>query len=112
MYSDWFDFAGWLLPVAVFIWLTVLTILAWQQRNFLKSLFPKSGERDVRKKFEEVLKEVEGFGKGIDEIKGTLERLEKDGLEHIQKVALLRYNPYDDTGGNMRFSVVFLDNEG
>jgi len=58
MYSDWIWSAiGGFLAT----WLLVLTFLVWQQGNFLKSLFPKFGERDIRKKFEEIVKIVEGF---------------------------------------------------
>ena len=61
MYSDWVGpaVAGFLA-----VWLTVLSILVWQQHKFLKSLFPKSGSRDIRKKFEEVIKAVDDFKKG------------------------------------------------
>lgn len=108
MYPDWV----WLLLLAVFVWLLVLTFLTWQQKIFLKSLFPKSGERDIRKKFEEVIKEILDFKGELDELESKLSQLEKQGLVHIQRVELLRYNPYDDTGGNISFSVALLDNEG
>lgn len=97
MYPDWVGpvpyGAGFL---AVLSWLGVLSFLIWQQGKFLKSLFPKSGERDLRKKFEEIIKTVEGCR----------------SLRHIQRVELLRFNPYDDTGGNISFTVALLDNQG
>lgn len=113
MYPDWVGpvpyGAGFL---AIFIWLGILSFFVWRQGNFLKSLFPKSGERDIRKKFEEVLKSIEVFDKDLNKIRSKLADLENDGLLHIQKVELLRYNPYEDTGGNISFSVSFLDNKG
>ncbi len=33
-------------------------------------------------------------------------------LAQIQKVALVRYNPYEDTGGDMSFSVALLNGLG
>ena len=33
-------------------------------------------------------------------------------MQHIQKVELLRFNPYDDTGGNISFTVCLLDDKG
>ena len=112
MYSDWSAIGGWLLPVAAFIWLGVITFLFWQQNNFLKSLFPKSGERDIRKKFAEVLKRVEDFKEDLGRLNIKLSELEKQSLVHTQRVALLRYNPYEDTGGDQSFSLALLDNEG
>ena|SRR3989344_9240999 len=111
MYSDWFVLVG-LAAAAVFIWLGILSFLAWKQGNFLKSLFPKSGERDIRKKFEELLKTVEDFNKNLSNLDGKVANLNIEGLQHIQKVELLRFNPYDDTGGNISFTVCLLDDKG
>ncbi len=90
MYPDWV----WLLIGAVFVWLGILSFVIWQQGNFLKLLFPRSGEGDIRKKFDEIARIVDKNNK------------------HIQRVYLSRYNPYDETGGDQSFSVAILDNEG
>ena len=111
MYSDWSVFAG-LAMAAVFIWLGFLSFLIWRQGNFIRSLFPKSGERDIRKKFEEIIKAVEGFKGGLTDLDHRVEAIKLEGLQHIQRVELLRFNPYDDTGGNISFTVCFLDNQG
>ncbi len=108
MYPDWV----WLLNLAVFVWLSGLTFLIWQQYKFLKSLFPKSGERDIRKKFEETVKQVVIFREDLDKLTNKLVEVEQLGLNHIQRVKLSRYNPYDDTGGNQSFTLVLLDNKG
>ena len=109
MYSDW---VALLLFGAAFIWLGILSYLVWQQGNFLKSLFPKSGERDIRKKFEEVLAEVKEFSNDLDKLKRKLVEIEQLGLKHIQRVELLRFNPYDDTGGDQSFTLAILDEKG
>lgn len=108
MYPDWV----WLLGLAVFLWLGILTFLIWKQGNFFKTLFPKSGDRDIRRKFEEVLKQVENFEQDLDKHKSRLSEIEKSGLEHIQRVKLLRYNPYDETGGDQSFTLALLDDQG
>lgn len=108
MYSEW----GWLLILAVFIWLGGLTFFIWKQQFFLKSLFPKSGERDIRKKFEEVLKQTLSFGQDLDKLKEYLSEIDKLGVGHIQRVELFRYNPYDDTGGDQSFTLAMLDKKG
>lgn len=107
MYSVWEAFL-----IAGFIWLLVLSFLNWRQEGFLKSLFPKSGERDVRKKFEDIVNVIDDFRKRIEESEKKVERLEVYGLEHIQRIKLLRYNPYNDTGGDQSFSVAVLDGKG
>ena len=99
MYSDWV----WVLLGAFFIWLAVLSFFIWRDRGFLRSLFPKSGERDIRHKFEELLEGVSSFEGDLDKLK---ER------RYIQKVSLIRYNPYGDTGGDQSFTLALLDNKG
>ena len=109
MYSDW------VLTVAfgaVFIWNVVLSILVWRQRGFLEKLFPKSEEEDIRHKFEEILASVGKFDESLQALEKRFEGAQKDSLAHIQKVKLLRYNPYDDVGGDQSFSVALLNREG
>ncbi len=106
MYPDWAcpAAAGFLT-----LWLTVLSFLIWKQGNFLNALFPKSGERDIRKKFGEVINAVGHSEQGIGKLEERLLQLDKEVLKHIQRVDLIRYNPYEDTGGNISFSLALLD---
>lgn len=107
MYSEWLLLLG-----AVLIWLGILTYFIWRQFNFLKSLFPKSGERDIRIKFAEVVKTVTESKGELIKLESKLSQIEKQGLTHIQRVELLRYNPYGDTGGDISFSAALLDRQG
>jgi hypothetical protein len=43
---------------------------------------------------------------GLEARTGTLER---DGRLAVQRVALVRYNPFEDTGGNQSFAIALLD---
>lgn len=87
----------WVLVSVTAIWLLGLSVLVWQTWVFLKKLFPKQ-RGDFRDKLEEVLEKI----KSLDEFK-------KQSLGHVQKIALKRYNPYQDTGGDQSFSVALLD---
>lgn len=84
----------------VLFWLAGLTFLLWQNRVFLERLFPAQG-KSFRDKLTEVLKETQ-----------KLQDFEQKNLYNIQKVALKRYNPYHDTGGDQSFSVALLDGLG
>lgn len=109
MYSDWVG------PVALgflVIWLGILSFLIWQQDVFLKSLFPKSGSRDIRKKFEEMTEAVKSFKDRLSGLVLRIDEIAEKGLQNIQRVELLRFNPYDDTGGDQSFVVCLLDSKG
>ncbi len=105
-------YSVWGLVGIFFVWLGVLTFLVWRQNLLLRSLFPKSGGRDVRKKFEEILTEIENFGLGLSSLEKKVVQLKSEGLSHIQRIELLRFNPYDDTGGDQSFVVALLDDKG
>lgn len=109
MYSDWISL---LVVGLVIVWLGFLSFLIWQQNRFLKLIFPKSGERDIRKKFEELKKTIESFRNELLDLENKVKIVETRGLEYIQRVGLLRFNPYDDTGGNISFTVCLLDHQG
>lgn len=109
MYSDW---VGPALAGFLGLWLLILSFLIWQQNNFLKSLFPKSGERDIRKKFEELFKQVWRLKEDTNSLKDDLSKIENLGLNHIQRVELIRFNPYNDTGGDQSFSLAILNDKG
>ncbi len=109
MYPDW------IVPVTagfLVVWLGILSFLIWQQNQFLKSLFPKSGERDIRKKFAEIIKAVEDFRGELFDLNSQVKTVQNTGLQYLQRVELLRFNPYNDTGGDQSFSVCLLNNEG
>lgn len=107
MYSDWSVIAS--MMAAVFLWLGILSFFVWRESNFLSRLFPQSGERDIRKKFEEILKQSSGFDQKLDGNNKKLDDIFNQGLKHIQKVKLIRYNPYQETGGDQSFSLALLD---
>lgn len=90
------------------IWLGVLSYLIYKDRVYLRGLFPKEG-RDIRNKFLEVVAALEETQKQNITLNKNLRGLSKEVLGHIQKVEVIRYNPYGDTGGNQSFSVALLD---
>lgn len=107
MYPD--GAVGIIILILLLFWLLILSFLFWRERRYLRELFPKSGERDIRNRFKEVLEELEEFKRGDEVVARNLRKLGRDGLSHLQRVALLRYSPYDDTGGDQSFTVALLD---
>lgn len=47
--------------------------------------------------------------RGFAEAKKRLDALEADGRSHVQKVALVRFNPFKELGGDHSFSLAILD---
>lgn len=95
--------------ILILLWLLVLSLLVWKERSYLRQLFPKTGDRDIRNKFKEVLEALEAVEGRNEVLNKNFKELAREGLEYIQRVEVLRYNPYGDTGGDQSFSVVLLN---
>jgi hypothetical protein len=48
----------------------------------------------------------------LDELSARSAILEADGRKAIQRVGLVRYNPFEDTGGNQSFALALTDAAG
>lgn len=97
------------IPLGVLIvWVITLSILYFISIRHYKKL---SIGKDQG--LEDAVNTIFAGLKNLDErassIKERVEQVEKDSIKHIQKVAIKRFNPFGDTGGNQSFSVTFLD---
>lgn len=101
------------------IGLLILGYLLLKEKKFLKELFPKS-EKDyrsntkeasllIRDNFKELLTEIEEVKRREEILQKNFRDLAKEGLGHIQIVEVIRFNPFNDTGGDQSFCIVLLD---
>lgn len=99
--------------VLFFIWNGVLTFLFVQFYQYYKRLAGRGVRQDsLITLLDELIKKVENLKKDIDEVSIRCNRIEKSGLFHIQKIGLLRFNPFKDTGGDQSFILALLNGEG
>jgi hypothetical protein len=42
----------------------------------------------------------------------ALDEIKKDGKLHVQRVGIVRFNPFSDTGGSQSFTLALLDGNG
>lgn len=57
----------------------------------------------------ELLGDLRGIESQLAAIAGRLERLEGQGRLAVQRVGVVRYNPFEDTGSNQSFALALLD---
>jgi hypothetical protein len=101
--------AAYIIGGVSLIWLGILTYFFLKERSYLRLLFPQDESRDIRAKLREVVTAVSEFKQENTLLAKKLDDLTVEGMSHIQKVEIVRYNPYNDTGGDQSFSVVILD---
>lgn len=71
--------------------------------NFFKKT--KNEPQDLK----EVLARFRGLEKSFDKISQELENLKKEGKFAVQKVGIVRFNPFSGVGGDQSFSIALLD---
>jgi len=58
------------------------------------------------------LDRVRRVARDLDDVSGRTATLERDVRRSLGRVGLVRYNPFDDTGGNQSFALAILDASG
>lgn len=76
-----------------------------KQRIFLQG---KEGQ-DLEQLILEGIAEIKKLDKDIEELYGISESIHKIALKGVQKIGLVRFNPFKDTGGNQSFAVALLN---
>lgn len=97
-----------LIGVIIF-WLTVLSVLFYSFYSSLRKLTKGVTKKDLKTLLEKLLKDFNKQAKQIEELIKIAGELEKDNLYNIQKVGLVRYNPFAETGGDQSFCLSLLD---
>jgi len=100
-----------LIPVlfVVFAWLLVLTIIFWRILIHYNKLTQGAGEKGLRPLLEQILEDNNKNKNDIENLTRYCDKIEKEGRFHIQKVGLLRFNPFKDTGGDQSFILSLVD---
>lgn len=93
--------AVWLLGVS--IWLFRIS------NHYARLTHGMSDTRDLRQILEDILLAQKDFQKNLDATEEHIQQLSRKALDNIQKVGLVRFNPFGDTGGDQSFAMALLD---
>ena len=99
----------WFMIIILMIWLGALTYFYLRLQKHYNSLIADTSKRGLHEILERLFKDVQIAKKDIDSLLMRCDTIEKDGLTHIQKVGLVRFNPFKDTGGDQSFIVSLVD---
>ena len=72
-------------------------------------LTKNSNNKNLKSILEEITKDLSLGKKDIAQLMNRCDKIEKDGLMHLQKIGLLRFNPFKETGGNQSFILSLVD---
>lgn len=87
----------------IFVWLVTLTFFFWRILVHYNRLTKGVSQKSLKTVLENLLVDVDLNKKDIEYLKQYSDKIEREGHLHIQKVGLLRFNPFKDTGGDQSF---------
>lgn len=101
-----------LFPIILIIfavWNVILTFFIYKFHSYYSRLARGGKKESLAKILDTLMIDHADMKKALDHVVKTCDKLEKEGLLHIQKVGLLRFNPFKDTGGDQSFILALLD---
>ncbi len=93
----------------VTIWLVVLSIIFGKMLAHYNKLTKGLTDQSFKSVLENLMKDINVAKKDIDYLKSYCGKMQQEGLLHIQRVGLLRFNPFKDTGGDQSFILALCD---
>ncbi|MCD6284157.1 DUF4446 family protein [bacterium] len=108
LHNIYFDIL--LIVLAGLIILNILFLIeVIRMKRRLKIFFSGHNGKDLEGVLAEEIKRLKKCEKDIKELKSLSKTLQKMAISSIQKVGVIRYNPFPDIGGDQSFSIALLD---
>ncbi len=92
-----------------FLWLLALTFLYLRLLKQTSILIDGSSKKSLPALLEDMLRQGHLSKKEIESLISRCDKIEKESQLHIQKIGLLRFNPFKDTGGDQSFILSLVD---
>jgi len=97
------------IAIGFLVWLGIISALLIRMishYNRLSKGVTKTGLMDA---LESVLGSVADLTRRSETLEKATQGLEADGSLHVQKIGIVRFNPFADTGGAQSFSIALLN---
>lgn len=91
------------------IWTVLITWFLYRTILHYNSLIKGTGKNNLSGVLEEILLKQKQTDVKVEGLADRCGRIEENNLGHIQKIGLLRFNPFTDTGGNQSFALSLLN---
>lgn len=91
------------------IWLVVLTVIIFRLRRHYYNLISRTKKKNIDDILDRLLEVDENFKREISLIKEKLNEEIIASKFHLQKIGLVRFNPFERSGGEQSFVLALLD---
>lgn len=97
---------------AVFlIWLSLLSFWLYKTAGHYTRLVKATGKVNLRSALEKLLSDQKELETHLGKIEDSIAEIEKKGGAHFQRMGVVRFNPFRETGGDQSFALALLDGE-
>jgi hypothetical protein len=93
----------------IFIWVAVLTFYWFQLKKNYLVLTKGSNKKTLDEILSNLIFGEQKLKEDIAKLALKYDKIEKDERYHLQKIGLLRFNPFKDTGGDQSFILALVD---
>lgn len=98
-----------IIDIILFIWTIGLTVYLIKLNSHYQGLIKGHSKGNLTQILNQITSEITLDRKHIEQLKENVSGLSEDVIGHIQKVGILRFNPFADTGGDQSFILAILD---
>jgi len=98
-----------LILLGLGIWLGAISVVLFLFLSFFRRLTKGVRDADLIKILDRILKEQGQDTQAIAELNRQVALIKEEGTKHVQKVGLVRFNPFKEIGGDHSFSLAVLD---
>lgn len=93
----------------VIVWLILISILLFGYVSKFRDLTKNSKKGDLIKILDTILKTEKKNSQSISDLFKEVKRIDTEKLDSIQKVGYIRFNPFNELGGDHSFVLALLD---
>ena len=98
-----------LLILIIIVWLGGLSYYWYRLKKNYLQLTNGGSKKTLDEVLENLVHTQQKAKEDIAKIMAQCDKIEKDERYHIQKIGLLRFNPFKDTGGDQSFILALVD---
>jgi len=97
--------------ILLIIWNILLSLKNWQIKKKLKIFFNGKNASDLEGVLFEEIKRLKKAESNIKELSDFSKKLKEVTDQSLQKVSVIRFNPFKETGGDQSFVIALLDSK-
>ena len=93
-------------------WISLLQRSEARLRRRLRRILAENGTTGLDEVLGEQTKRIDALGKGVESLDVLQRALQAATRLALQRVGVVRFNPFQDSGGDQSFAIALLDQDG